>query len=558
MLRFAISLLFFNKIDMFRTKLVVTVAAAAVSIPIFLLAEEHVDLSIIHRIRAEAFENSKVMDHEFYLTDVYGPRVTNSPGYRQAAEWAVKRMGEYGISAKLEKWDFGRGWNFTHFEAHMLEPQYAPLIGFPLAWAPGTDGPVTGEPMLAILRNAEDLEKYKGKLKGKIVLISQPRNLAMITTVPTKRYNDTDLVEATVAPEAGAPQFGPAPGGPRSQQERSAFDPQPAVNFVQQREFRNKLAGFLHDEAPLMAVQSGTIGDGGTVFGSAGGSRDVKDPVPPPMVILTPEHYNRIVRLMEHKVPVKLSFNVKAQFIDDSKDSVNVIAEIPGDKKKDEIVMIGAHLDSWQGGTGATDNAAGSAVMMEAMRVLKSLNVKFDRTIRMALWGGEEQGLLGSRAYVKEHFADPETMKPTSEHAKLAGYFNIDNGTGKVRGIYLQGNDMVRPIFQAWLEPFRDLGATTITIRNTGGTDHQSYDAVGLPGFQFIQDPVEYSTRTHHSNMDVYDRIQKGDLMQISAVVASFVYNTAMRSEMLPRKPLPKPQPRRDRGPGGPGGRPTE
>jgi hypothetical protein len=511
-----------------------------------------VDLSIVHRIRAEAFENSKVMEHLFYLTDVYGPRVTNSPGYRQAADWVVQRMQEYGIPAKLEKWGpFGKGWTYTHYEGHMLEPQYAPLIGFPLAWTPGTDGTVTGEPMLAPLRNMEDLEKYKGKLKGRIVLTSQPRALNTILTVPTKRYTEAELAETAVAPEPGASPFGFA-GPPRDGQPPSAFAPQPPSNFAQMREFRTKLTAFLHDEAPAMVVQSGTIGDGGTVFGSQGGSRDPKDPLAPPMVIITPEHYNRIVRLMEHKIPVKLAFNVQAQFIEDSTDSVNVIAEIPGGKKKDEVVMIGAHLDSWQGGTGATDNAAGSAVMIETMRILKSMDVTFDRTVRMGLWGGEEEGLLGSRAYVKEHFADPEVMKPTAEHDKFAGYFNIDNGTGKVRGVYLQGNDMVRPIFQAWLEPFRDLGANTITIRNTGGTDHQSFDGVGLPGFQFIQDPVEYSSRTHHSNMDVYDRIQRGDLMQTSAIVASFVYNTAMRDEKLPRKPLPKPQPRRGEGAGRP------
>ncbi len=544
---------------MFPTKLLATAAAAVVSIPLFLLAEEHVDLSIVHRIRAEAFENSKVMDHMFYLTDVYGPRVTNSPGYRQAADWVVKRMQEYGMSAKLEKWGpFGKGWTYTHYEAHMVEPQYAPLIGFPLAWTPGTEGLVTGEPILAFLRTTDDFAKFKGKLKGKIVLISQPRNLAAVSVSPSKRYSETDLAEASVAPEGGAPLFGIAPGGPRNQGERSAFDPQPAANFAQIREFRTKLAAYLHDESPGMVVQSGTIGDGGTVFGGAGGSRDIKDPIPPPMVVITPEHYNRVIRLIEHKIPVKLAFNTSTQFIEGSGESVNVIAEIEGGKRKDEVVMVGAHLDSWQGGTGATDNAAGSAVMMEVMRILKSMDVKFDRTIRMGLWGGEEQGLLGSRAYVKQHFADPEVMKPTAEHEKFDAYFNVDNGTGKIRGVYLQGNDMVRPMFQSWLEPFKDLGANTVTIRNTGGTDHQSFDGVGLPGFQFIQDPVEYSTRTHHSNMDVYDRIQKGDLMQAAAIVASFVYNTAMREEKLPRKPLPKPQPRRERDGGTPPARPTE
>jgi Zn-dependent M28 family amino/carboxypeptidase len=243
---------------------------------------------------------------------------------------------------------------------------------------------------------------------------------------------------------------------------------------------------------------------------------------------------------MDHKIPVTLQFNIQNQIIEDQTDSVNVVAEIPGNAKKDEIVMLGAHLDSWHGGTGATDNAAGSAVVMEAARILKTLNLNMDRTVRMALWSGEEEGLLGSKAYVKEHFADRETMKLASEHAKMAGYFNYDNGTGKIRGIYLQGNDMARPIFESWLEPFKDLGASTVTIRNTGGTDHQSFDAIGLPGFQFIQDPMDYTTRTHHSNMDVYDRVQPGDLMQCSAIMATFVYNTAVRAEMIPRIPMPK------------------
>jgi Zn-dependent M28 family amino/carboxypeptidase len=260
--------------------------------------------------------------------------------------------------------------------------------------------------------------------------------------------------------------------------------------------------------------------------------------------VLTPEHYNRIVRLLDHKVPVKVEFEIQTRFLDDRTDSVNVIGEIEGGRKKHEIVMIGAHLDSWQGGTGATDNAAGSAVMIEVMRILKTLNLKLDRTIRLAVWGGEEEGLLGSRAYVKEHFADPETMRVTGDHAKLAGYFNVDNGTGKIRGVYLQGNDSMRPIFESWLVPFHDLGAGTVSIRSVGGTDHTSFDAVGLPGFQFIQDPIEYNPRTHHSNMDVYDRLQAGDLMQMSAIVASLVYNTATRDDLLPRKPLPKPRPR--------------
>jgi Zn-dependent M28 family amino/carboxypeptidase len=291
-------------------------------------------------------------------------------------------------------------------------------------------------------------------------------------------------------------------------------------------------------------VLSESRGEGGTIFAQSGGPYDPKKPVAVPGVVLMPEQYNRIARLLDHKIPVKLEFNIDNDIDESHPDCFNVIGEIPGSgKHKDEIVMLGAHFDSWHGGTGATDNGAGSAVMMEAVRVLKAANLTLDRTVRIALWGGEEEGLLGSRAYVKERFGDRETMKLTADHAKLAGYFNYDNGTGKIRGVYLQGNDMMRPIFEAWLEPFKDMGASTISIRNTGGTDHLSFDAVGLPGFQFIQDPMDYDTRTHHSNMDVYDRIQAGDLMQASTIIASFVYNTANRPEMLPRKPLPKPQP---------------
>ena len=531
-----------------------------ISLPLLLLAAEKVDLSVVNRIKSEAFENSKVMDHMFYLTDVHGPRLTGSPGYKGAADWIVKRMTEYGIASKEEKWGpFGRGWTNKHFEAHLIEPQYAPLIGIPLAWTAGTDGTVTGEPIMVTIRTEADFEKYKGKLKGKVVMSMQPRQLAFQTTAQGHRYTDAELTEEALAPEPGRSPFSfRAPGnagGPGGQfgQQPPATPEEARQRREEQRKFQEKVSQFMKDEGVLVLLSYGYNGDGGTVFASSGGSYDPKRPIALPSVALTPEHYNRIARLLQHNIPVKLEFNIRNQFFEDNQDSVNVIAEIPGSgSKKDEIVMLGAHLDSWHGGTGATDNAAGSAVMMEAIRILKALNLNMNRTVRMGLWGGEEEGLLGSRAYVKEHFGDRETMKLAAEHAKLAGYFNYDNGTGKIRGIYLQGNDMVRPIFESWMEPFKDLGMSTITIRNTGGTDHQSFDAVGLPGFQFIQDPMEYSTRTHHSNMDVYDHIQAGDLMQASAIIASFVYDTAMRDEMLPRKPLPKPQPARR------GGGPTE
>jgi Zn-dependent M28 family amino/carboxypeptidase len=279
-----------------------------------------------------------------------------------------------------------------------------------------------------------------------------------------------------------------------------------------------------------------------------GGGRDKeKDPPAPSRVAIASENYGRIVRMLEKKVPVTMQLDIQSKFYDDDLNSFNIIGEIPGtDKAKaDEIVMLGAHFDSWHGGTGATDNGAGSAVMLEAIRILKNTGLKMRRTVRIGLWTGEEQGLLGSRAYVKQHFADPEVMKPTAEHAKLDAYYNVDNGTGKIRGVYLQGNEMVAPIFSAWMEHFHDLGMTTLTIRNTGGTDHLSFNAVGLPGFQFIQDPLDYDSRTHHSNMDVYERIQEPDMKQMAVIVASFVYMTANRDEMIPRKPLPKPQPAR-------------
>jgi Zn-dependent M28 family amino/carboxypeptidase len=307
---------------------------------------------------------------------------------------------------------------------------------------------------------------------------------------------------------------------------------------------------FLVQEGVLVVVGiAGQASEAGNVFVQAGGSWDPKNPVPPPSVALTPEHYNRVLRLLDEKIPVTLEFEIETQFFDDRTDSVNVIAEIPGTTKRDEVVMIGAHLDSWHGGTGATDNAAGCAVMIEVMRVLKELKLPMARTVRMGLWSGEEQGLFGSRKYVDQHFSERD-MKLKPEHAKLSAYFNVDNGTGKIRGIYLQGNDRLRPVFQTWLAPFADMGATTVSIRNTGGTDHTNFDLVGLPGFQFIQDQVDYNTRTHHSMMDVYDRIQREDMQQMVAIVTSFVYNAATRDDLLPRKPLPAAK-GKDKGKGG-------
>jgi carboxypeptidase Q len=306
-------------------------------------------------------------------------------------------------------------------------------------------------------------------------------------------------------------------------------------------DFNTKRLKFLLDEGVIATVEP-SRGTGGTVFVQSGGGRNLNDAPVPAQVVMSVEHYGRILRMLEKKVPVQIEMDIQNKFYDNDLNSFNVIAEIPGTDKTDEVVMLGAHFDSWHTGTGATDNAAGSAVMMEAVRILKAAKLRMRRTVRLALWTGEEEGLLGSRAYVTQHFADRADMNLKPEHSKFAAYFNVDNGTGSIRGVYLQGNEAVAPIFQAWMQPFKNLGMTTLTIRNTGGTDHQSFDAVGLPGFQFIQDPIEYDSRTHHSNMDVYERIQAPDLMKDAVIVASFVYHAANRDERLPRKPLPAPQ----------------
>src|SRR6266581_4839998 len=377
---------------------------------------------------------------------------------------------------------------------------------------------------------------------------------------PEPRAADQTAGRALRRSQARAP--GPGPGAravtplegplqrlPADREERDKVTgslPQEVTSdfYVRRRRVLDRLSGFLRDEGVTAVLAGDKRGSGGIVFAEGVRSGDPDAPVSPPYVVLAPESYDRLVRLTGRGVPVKVSLDIEAKFIDDTLDASNLIAEIPGGRRKDEIVMLGAHLDSWHGGTGATDNAAGCAVVLEAMRILKTLDLKMDRTVRLVLWSGEEQGLLGSRAYVKEHFADPITMALKPEHARLAAYFNLDNGSGRIRGVYLQGNDMARPIFESWLAPFKDLGATTLALADTGGTDHKSFDAVGLPGFQFIQDPLDYMTRTHHSDLDVYDRAVPADLMQASAIMASFVYHAATRPDMLPRKPLPPPLPR--------------
>jgi carboxypeptidase Q len=482
---------------------------------------EKLDLDAVYRIKDEGLQRSKVMEIESYLTDVYGPRLTGSPNMKEAADWATRTMKEWGLAnVHLESWPFGRGWQNQSFAAMAVTPRAYPLIGYPKAWTPGTNGPVTGEAIIAVINEEKDFATYKGRLRGKFVLGTPMREVAAHFQAPGHRYSDSELAELSRQPE----------GTGRGGRGRGSLAAQ---------EFQKKKTQFWIDEG-VAALLDISRGDGGTLFVQGGGSRDPKDPPSPPQVVIAVEQYGRIVRTLQKNIPVTLSMNIDNKFYDTDLNSFNIVAELPGTDKADEVVMIGAHFDSWHTGTGATDNAAGSAIMMEAMRILKTTGVKLRRTVRIGLWGGEEQGLLGSKEYIKAHYGDPATMQLKAEHAKFAGYFNVDNGTGLIRGVYLQGNEAVAPIFSAWMEPFKNLGMNTLTIRNTGGTDHLSYDAVGLPGFQFIQDDVEYDSRTHHSNMDVYERIQATDMMRNAVIVASFVYNTANRDEKLPRKPLPK------------------
>ena len=535
----------------------------ALVVPVLTTAQqqERVDLNVIHRLKTAEFgggggggrgrggaNGSKVMDIMWNLTDRYGPRLTNSPQFRAAGEWAVSQLKEWGLSnVHLEKWSTEDvtsgpipGWQVTGYSGAMVSPTYMPIIGMPVAWTKGTDGAVTGEAVMAAIEGPADLDKYHGKLKGKIVLTVPVQELDLPTTALASRYTPEQLADLTseLIPVPGAGGRGGRGGG------RGAA--LLAMTPEERQAFQTRQRTFWKDEGVLLTMQANARGQSGTLFG--GGAVRTGDPTQNiPQISVTAENYNRIARLVEHNVPVKLTFDIKTEFTKDT-DSFNVIAEIPGATKPNEVVMLGGHFDSWHYGTGATDNAAGSAVAMEALRLLKSLNLRMDRTVRIGLWGGEEEGLLGSQHYVKAHFADPTVMKPTPEHDNFAGYFNVDNGTGRIRGVYLQGNEMMRPVFETWFAALKDLTPGVITIRNTGGTDHQSYDAVGLPGFQFIQDPMDYDTRTHHSNMDVYDRIQAADMEQMAVIEAVFAYNAATRAEKLPRKDLPAPTPGRGGG----------
>jgi carboxypeptidase Q len=495
--------------------------------------EEKVDMNTIQKIREEGLNHSHVMDIAFHLTDASGNRLTASPGFLRAANWAKQQLTAWGlVGATLDPWgEFGKGWELQRSYLAMTTPYYKPLIAYPKAWCGGTNGPQTAAVLLISATDSAGLEKYKGQMAGKILIpeIDEVYQQSFKPDATRDTDEQLDSMSKVVMRPVDTAEL---------RRRRAGFNRGAAT-------FLNTLRTEAMKEGAVAILSQSNRGHDGTLFVQGGGSYQPDAPANQLDMVITLEDYTTIVRLLKAGMPVTLEADVKTKFQTDDTKGYNVVAEIKGtDKKlKDEVVMLGGHLDSWHSATGATDNAAGCTVMMEVVRILKTLNIQPRRTIRIALWSGEEEGLLGSRGYVKKTFADPATMELLPAHSTFAGYFNIDNGTGKVRGIYLQGNEACRPIFTQWLQPFHDLGATTVTISNTGGTDHQSFDAVGLPGFQFIQDEIEYSTRTHHTNMDSYAHLREDDLKQIATIVAAFVYNTAQRDEKLPRKELPKPRP---------------
>ncbi len=547
---------------------------------------QSVPKEVIDQIKDEGMKRSQVMETLSYLTDVIGARLTGSPNMKRANEWTRDTMAKWGMTnAKLEAWGpFGRGWELKKFSAQVVSPYSIPVLAYPKAWSPGTSSVVqqavttkkkskgsslvepnsllTADVVFFEAKTDADYEKYKGQLKGKIVLVSDIREIKADFNGMGTRRDEKNLLELANAPDPAMTQ--------RPQQQQA--NPEQLQRFFDRFVQGAKRMNFLLQEGAAMMVDNSFTGSGGTIFVQGANvaqeipsnpmemfgatrlqpyQKEAEAKMLPQMTVAT-EDYNRLVRMIKAGEKVRMAVDIQTQYHDSDPMSYNTVAEIPGSDLKDEIVMLGGHMDSWHAGTGATDNGAGVAVAMEAARIIMTLGLKPRRTIRVGLWSGEEQGLLGSAAYVKEHFGEmqggtrnffggggnPGTLVKKDDYEKLSAYYNLDNGTGKIRGVYLQGNSAVAPLFRQWLAPFKEMGASTLTMNNTGGTDHLSFDRIGLPGFQFIQDEIEYDTRTHHSNQDVFDRIQAEDMKQAATIMAAFVYQTAMMDEKIPRKAL--------------------
>jgi len=515
-------------------------------------AQEPIDYQSINVIKDQGLNeaNSQVMEIASWLTDVYGPRLSGSPNIREAGEWAVAKMKEWGlVNAALEPWTeprgFTQGWSNEKFYLAAVEPDPFPMYAMSQAWTPGTDGLVRGEAILVTGTTEEELAPLRGQLRGKFVLTQEPVDVAAYWQPLATRRSIDELDELELA-GGRPPEFGTTPAAGRGRGNAPAGLGRGATSFN-----RND---FFKAEGVVATMSTNARGHG--LFLSSSGNRSADPATQLPDIRVAAEHYNRVARTLQKGVPVTLEADIRNVYYPNP-EMFNVVGEIRGTDKAEEIVMLGGHFDSWHPGTGATDNAAGSAAMMEAMRILKQTGVPLRRTVRIALWNGEEQGINGSRNYVEAHFAEcradpnapaaapggrggvPGRLELKPEYGRFSSYFNIDNGTGAIRGVYLQGNDAVAPIFRAWMEPLRAIGMTHLTIRNTGGTDHLPFDAVGLPGFQFIQDTVEYNTLTHHYNMDTYERLQPDDMRKNATIAAVFAFLAANREELLPREPMP-------------------
>ena len=489
--------------------------------------QDSIDRSIIARIRREAFVHSEVMDIAFHLTDVSGPRLSNSPGLFRAQQWAMSIMRSWGLKrVTLEPWGcFGQGWELKKCYLAMTYPYYESLIAYPNAWSGGSHGPFSAEVVLYHPRDSNEQAALRGKVRGKLLLYATDRPIKLSYEPETPRYSDSELLAMTAAPVVIPPPVELDTGRRLPPRQIS-----PLAKMV-------SLRLFAQQEGVRGVLFSRPENKDGTVLAGDSGNRNWKDSLGPMYLQLFYEGFHQLERLSKAGVPVTIEGEVSTHSVLQDSLGYNVLGEIPGadPKLKDQVVILGAHLDSWQSATGATDNAAGCAVMLEAVRILTVPGIHPRRTIRIILWSGEEEGLMGSRGYVKRHFGDPEKGNWTREQAKVSAYYNLDNGTGRIRGIYLQGDTAAGPVFRRWLKPFRDLAVTTVSPLNTGGTDHVSFVNAGIPGFQFIQDPIEYENRTHHTNMDTYDHLLPDDLKQAAAIIAFFAYQTAMREELIPR-----------------------
>lgn len=499
------------------------------------------DTALISKLRTEGYDRSQVMNVLSMLTDANGPRLTGSGGYAKAAGYAKMTLESWGIkNVHFDYWehDFGKGWELKKFSLNVMAPTYSPVTAYPKAWSPGVRGTIKAEAVYLDIENESDLERYKGKLKGKIVLFSLPVAARPSFAPDASRHSDSTLAQLADAKASAA--YRGRRFTPPSEPQRLAW-----LKWELCRK---------ESVAAVLEVSPRLEGDGTLVVGQATvpypaevpyGKRlqawDEGAPKVLPQIVVGAEHYNRMVRQLQKGIGVTLELVLQTEFTT-AAPGFNVIGEIPGTDLKEEVVMVGAHLDSWHSANGTTDNGAGSAVMLETMRLLKSLGENPRRTIRIALWGGEEQGLLGSRSYVRRKLGvrtdetyPYDSIQLTEAGKKFSVYFNMDYGAGKYRGIYLQGNEEAVPIFREWVKPFAADGSSTITLRNAGGTDHLSFDALALPAFQFIQDPLEYGTRTHHSNMDLYDRAIESDLKHNAVMTAWFAWMAANRDALIPR-----------------------